>query len=251
MNVKDELSENFLLQDFDTNDRISESIDRYKVYAAGYAHAENAIAVLSDLKERRSYMYFGGLAQILGIGSKGEYRRVDSIWEEDIFSRIAARDLERKHLEELQFIHFIRNLPKRNFSDYYLSSVLTMFADDGREYRVRHRVFYVAVLPNGSIRLALCLYNPVGNEADAGTYICESASGRILPLDQQDYSGLISKREKEILRLIGNGMLSKDISENLSISIHTVNRHRQNILSKLCAANSIEACRIARQLKLI
>ena len=32
----------------------------------------------------------------------------------------------------------------------------------------------------------------------------------------------------------------------LSISIHTVNRHRQNILSKLCASNSVEACRIAK-----
>ena len=37
----------------------------------------------------------------------------------------------------------------------------------------------------------------------------------------------------------------------LSISINTINRHRQEILGKLQVKNSIEACRIAKDLKLI
>ena len=40
--------------------------------------------------------------------------------------------------------------------------------------------------------------------------------------------------------------MSKEIAILLSISIHTVNRHRQNILSKLKADTSIEACRNRR-----
>ena len=39
------------------------------------------------------------------------------------------------------------------------------------------------------------------------------------------------------------GMFSKEISEKLNISIHTVNRHRQNILEKLQVDNMIEAIR--------
>ena len=43
--------------------------------------------------------------------------------------------------------------------------------------------------------------------------------------------------------LAKEGMFSTDISEKLNISIHTVNRHRQNILEKLQVDNIIEAIR--------
>ena len=54
---------------------------------------------------------------------------------------------------------------------------------------------------------------------------------------------LLTPREREILALAKEGMLSKEISEKLNISIHTVNRHRQNILEKLKVDNIIEAIR--------
>lgn len=57
--------------------------------------------------------------------------------------------------------------------------------------------------------------------------------------------------KKEILQLINKGKMSKDIAQTLSISINTVNRHRQNILEKLQVNNSIEACRIAKELHLL
>ena len=52
---------------------------------------------------------------------------------------------------------------------------------------------------------------------------------------------LLTPREREILALAKEGMFSKEISEKLNISIHTVNRHRQNILEKLQVDNMIEA----------
>lgn len=44
---------------------------------------------------------------------------------------------------------------------------------------------------------------------------------------------LLSPRELEVLRLIGNGSSSREISEALFISLHTVNSHRKNLLRKL------------------
>ncbi|MGB3463638.1 MAG: response regulator transcription factor [Cyclobacteriaceae bacterium] len=43
----------------------------------------------------------------------------------------------------------------------------------------------------------------------------------------------LSEREYEILALIGKGLTSREISEKLFISIHTVNSHRKNLLKKL------------------
>ena len=54
---------------------------------------------------------------------------------------------------------------------------------------------------------------------------------------------LLTPREREVLTLAKEGMLSKEISEKLNISVHTVNRHRQNILEKLQVDNIIEAIR--------
>ena len=54
---------------------------------------------------------------------------------------------------------------------------------------------------------------------------------------------LLTSREREVLALAKEGMFSKEISEKLNISIHTVNRHRQNILEKLQVDNMIEAIR--------
>lgn len=55
----------------------------------------------------------------------------------------------------------------------------------------------------------------------------------------------LSEREQEILRLISRGKLSKEIADQLAISVHTVNTHRQRILEKLNADNSMEAVRYA------
>ena len=64
-------------------------------------------------------------------------------------------------------------------------------------------------------------------------------------------SHILTDREKEILLLIKEGKLSKQIADILEISIHTVNRHRQNILEKLSVGNSIEAVMAAESMRLI
>ena len=72
--------------------------------------------------------------------------------------------------------------------------------------------------------------------------------GRALPFAGGGASSdPLSEREREILRLIGRGRLSKEIAVELSISVHTVNTHRQRILEKLRADNSMEAVRYAAE----
>lgn len=61
-----------------------------------------------------------------------------------------------------------------------------------------------------------------------------------VPVIDNDDS-LLTKREMEILKLIRQGLLSKEIADQLNISIYTVNNHRKNILTKLKANNILEA----------
>jgi DNA-binding NarL/FixJ family response regulator len=43
----------------------------------------------------------------------------------------------------------------------------------------------------------------------------------------------LSRRETQILKMISDGLINKDIAENLSLSIQTVETHRKNINQKL------------------
>lgn len=70
----------------------------------------------------------------------------------------------------------------------------------------------------------------------------------LLPASHQ---ASLSPREIEILQLVRDGLLSKEISEKLSISVHTVNTHRQKILIKLNVDNSMEAVKYASELGLL
>ncbi|GAB2530822.1 LuxR C-terminal-related transcriptional regulator [Rufibacter soli] len=51
---------------------------------------------------------------------------------------------------------------------------------------------------------------------------------------------VLSKREKEVLGMVIDGKPSRKISEELHISMHTVNTHRKNILAKAQVASSSE-----------
>ncbi|MFT4981907.1 MAG: NarL family two-component system response regulator LiaR [Bacteroidia bacterium] len=51
---------------------------------------------------------------------------------------------------------------------------------------------------------------------------------------------IITKRETEILRYVNTGMTSSEIANQLSLSKHTVDNHRKNILRKTGSRNMLE-----------
>jgi ATP/maltotriose-dependent transcriptional regulator MalT len=61
----------------------------------------------------------------------------------------------------------------------------------------------------------------------------------------------LTRREKEILRLMGRGLTNPEIAEELVISPHTVRTHATHIYDKLAVSNRARAVRKARQLGII
>lgn len=62
---------------------------------------------------------------------------------------------------------------------------------------------------------------------------------------------ILTKREKEILGLIAQGLTDKEIAEKVFLSPLTATTHRKNILSKLGLKNKVELTRFALEHKLI
>ena len=212
------------------HDTESGAMEEYLPIARAYAQTENAIAVMSNLQANVSHIYYGALGERLGIAKRGTYHRLDTIWEEEILRHVHPDDLRRKQLGELNFFNFVRKETPVKAQDYLFQSMLRM--------------------NDGQIWLARCLYTLPYSSA-IGDCIFDSSTGMLYPISKEHLQTLLSQREKAILRLIRQGLPSKIIAEQLSISIHTVNRHRQNILDKLNCNNSIEACNKAKELRLI
>jgi DNA-binding CsgD family transcriptional regulator len=61
----------------------------------------------------------------------------------------------------------------------------------------------------------------------------------------------ISQRESEILEMIGDGQIAKEIATKLNISPNTVISHRKNLISKFNVRNTAQLIRKASQLMLI
>ncbi|MFN8395301.1 MAG: LuxR C-terminal-related transcriptional regulator [Bacteroidia bacterium] len=136
------------------------------------------------------------------------------------------------------------------------------------EYRIQsHDRGYVRVIEqhqgleldrDGNIWLALSVLDLSPRQSTEGgiqSTLLNARTGEVVNLLQDSGPAAtqvrLTTREREILSLIQQGHLSKEISEMLCISVHTVNTHRQRILEKLDAGNSIEAIQMAARYGLI
>lgn len=70
----------------------------------------------------------------------------------------------------------------------------------------------------------------------------------------QDSDGneiFITARELEVLKLLGEGLKSKEIAEKLFVSVNTVDTHRRNLIAKFGVNSTIQMVLAAQKAKLI
>jgi DNA-binding CsgD family transcriptional regulator len=195
------------------------------------------------------------------------------------FETVFGQDLE-KASEEVSsryadsFVHpddFVEMLRAGNF---YMRLMLSLPKGTGkhykvvRDYRMMHKSGnYVRVIEqlanletdrSGNPWLGLCILDlsPDSNiDAPFASRAINMETGELFhfpPIkDDANDKPSLTRREKEILGLIARGLISKEIADKLFISVNTVNTHRQRILEKLDAGNSMEAIKYASDLGLI
>ncbi len=69
--------------------------------------------------------------------------------------------------------------------------------------------------------------------------------------ERQESLPLITKREKEVLGLIAEGLTNPQIAEKLFVSLSTVDSHRKNLLAKFDLKNTASLIRVAIENKLL
>ncbi|MDE7426448.1 MAG: LuxR C-terminal-related transcriptional regulator [Muribaculaceae bacterium] len=213
-------------------------------------------AVITDASCDRCYIFSNTLCALLGLTDRVKSEsQSDSSDEDEIYMRMHPEDLVEKRMLEYEFFKFVNTLPPEKKMSCKATCCIRI-KDRNGEYRyINNSTQLVQLSPSGMMWLILCCYNlsPVKTTGSGiEPRIINCLSGEITPLSFYDRRNtILSQREKEIMLLIQEGKLSKQIAAELGISINTVNRHRQNIIEKLSVSNSIEAITAAKAMNLL
>ncbi|GJH40037.1 hypothetical protein RCZ04_05870 [Capnocytophaga sp. HP1101] len=153
---------------------------------------------------------------------------------------------------DAQIWAFLETLPAQERLQYkhiYEFRVL----DKGKYMRVIYQLQLLAVQTDNWLAMGFMDISPEQSaEQPVRFQMINCLTDEIVPLRLTPPTDVqLTPREKEVLLLANEGMFSKEISERLHISVHTVNRHRQNILEKTHTGNILEAVAFAKRMGLM
>jgi DNA-binding NarL/FixJ family response regulator len=95
------------------------------------------------------------------------------------------------------------------------------------------------------------LIEAIHTVAKGKQFLSFDAAAALRKPDNETNFPVITRREKEVLELIADGMTNNEIAQKLFISSTTVDTHRKNLLTKFEAKNTASLIRIAAHLKII
>lgn len=154
---------------------------------------------------------------------------------------------DRSQLIERQLKHseFIYSLPSQERNDYKQSFQFRMLNRKQEYVNVISSQQVIRKDRNGKAWIVMGAMEISPDQHIAERIKCSVLNMRTgdisYPLIQTHSEEHLTKREKQILDLIRQGLLSKEIACKLGLSIYTINNHRKSILAKLHADNAIEA----------
>ena len=218
---------------------------------------DNNCRVVTDAAADSCCIIAGSFASVMGLQQSSEIlcKSFSSSDEDLIYARMHPEDLADKRMLEYEFFRHIDSLPAPSRLKYKATCRIRMRNRSGDYIHVDNSTQILRLAPHGGFWLILCTYaiSPV-QEATHGIEprIMDMSTGDSLRVQlNARRANILSAREKQILALIGQGKASKQIADSLALSIHTINRHRQNILQKLSVSNSTEAVIAANAMKLL
>jgi DNA-binding CsgD family transcriptional regulator len=147
---------------------------------------------------------------------------------------------------------FLKTINPKNFADYIFSYNYRMLNAAGEYIKVLQRFSYISIGrqdPAGVIGVVFDITHYKNDTSIVHTIERSSVFGnstenelvfkKIHPVLSRENSCL-SKKEKEILRFIAQGLPSKHIADEMDVSTNTVNNHRRNMLAKTGCHSSSE-----------
>lgn len=153
---------------------------------------------------------------------------------------------------EHRVVEFFKALPFEKVSKYKVQYDIRVKSKDNRYVRLLHQALQIDYDEKNYYR-TLSLHTDIshikkegepcfsliGLDGEPSYYNIQDANVFTKSYDR------FTKREREILKCIIEGKSSKEITNELYISLHTVNKHRKNMLAKAGAKTPVELVKMA------
>lgn len=177
-------------------------------------------------------------------------REKGDLLEERIHPKDKAQLLEYQ-IEHGQFIY---SLPSDERNDYQQIFQFRMLNASGQYINIISRHQVIETDNNGKAWIIMGMMDISPDQQlieKIKRTVINRKTGEIIASPIISTEKRLTVREREILLLIHQGLLSKEIADKLNLSIYTVNNHRKNILAKLNVDNIIEAINMAKSYGII
>ena len=229
-------------------------LDQHLIFLRQLAKIENSAITIFDLYKKEHVFASYNFAALFGYSMQ----EIEEGGTEFFNSKIHPDDFIPLMEIGIKMLRYFYQLPQDKRADFKLINEYRIRKEDGTYTRVIEQHQALELDQYGNVWLALSVVDHSPNQViseGVNSQVLNFKTGEVFSLVEDENTRTeeiqLTKRESEVLSLIKKGFLSKEISEMLSISLHTVNTHRQRILKKLNANNSMEAVQYASRFGLV
>jgi DNA-binding CsgD family transcriptional regulator len=248
--LSEEYMELLSRQIFDEDDLDYDWFESQKPFLEHLSKIDHSAISVFDLHQKRHLYASENFHDLFKMSQE------DALSDESINSRVHPEDKVVLMGIGIKTLRLYYELPMHEKTNFKLINEyrLEVAKDDYVRVIEQHKAFKID--RTGKVWLALSMVDLSPNQNPNQAVLSQVVNiknGEIFSwLDDMGVEpGKLTKRESEVLTLAGKGLLSKEISDLLNISVHTVNTHRQRILEKMNANNTIEAIDIAKRFGLV
>lgn len=254
--LRKELNQIYSEQLLDVESLDASEVDAAKGIAKTLSDTTGGCAVITDASSDQCFIYSSGLGRLIGFTQIDRFYLEENSSDEDIiYNLLHPEDLVEKRMLEYEFFKMVNTVDREEKKNFKATCRIRIKTENNDYIFVENSTQIIGLSPAGKMWLILCCYNLSPDQErfkDISPTIINHNTGEIISLSfKEKKKHVLTKREKEILNLIREGNSSKMIADILAISVHTVNRHRQNIIEKLSVGNSIEAITAASSMRLL
>jgi DNA-binding CsgD family transcriptional regulator len=205
---------------------------------------ENSTFTVYDMNRKNYLLKSPNFKQALGFIKPEDIENDDM----DLFHKlIHPDDLPFVMETENRAFAFFGGLPPAEKKDYKLVYDFRVKNTSGIYMRFIHQLTVLEQDRNGKTWLLLIVTDLISEralESIPHRRMININTGKLCLFEDDDdfqTDTLLTKRENQVLKLLSQGLDSRDISERLFISVNTVNNHRQKILNKTRTDNTTQA----------
>ncbi len=177
----------------------------------------------------------------------------------DLLQTLTPEEVETINLKSKVISHFYTSfLDKEKVLTYKNMFSYRIKDTRGQIRTMLYQAFPLSVLENGTPEHAFCIQTDVSHLKVSSTrgvsfihmnggkcyFNAEISKGKFDPascdVGNNDFSELLTEREKQIVIKFSRGLKAEQIAEELNLSPHTIKTHRRNVLQKSGCTNTTE-----------